>query len=349
MFEKIHDELMTRYGHLDPKQMEAELRKNGLGMFADFLSANSDVVEQMARELRDGVDGKSGVIPSAQIHGVPLSAKGTFRFDNSACLQSCAGECCKHKNYLMITLPDIHNSISSRGGELLGIRSTRDLFEGKPPLLELFYSEEYQLFFHYIRYRPVGGDDATTPPEEAEDSVCPFLRPVKEVYELHAKNLPAQTWAGAMGCMLMESKPFVCRCSPIGKMTGLETGKISYEYLPPALDCPACDSAKEVPVSDYISSIELPGEEAQGRCFHQVLMKNHKTARQAANRESFHAITKDIYNIDGMLARYGLDVEHRPGLAVLVEVMQLAAAGDFSGHEKLIRRFETARAAHGAN
>lgn len=336
MFDKIYNELAKRYGNLDMENLEIQLKKDGLGGFANILLQNREFFGQIARELSDGLEEDIGVMPTDNVSGIPLTAEDTFPFAPSACLQKCTGECCKHKNYLMITLADIYDMISSRGADFFGIRSTRDLFEGNPPLLELFFSEEYQLYFSYMRYLPVGTEEITTRPEDASDSICPFLRPINAVYDHHKMDLPAETCFGAMGCMFMESKPLICRASPLGMMTGLETGKVSYEYMPPALDCPACASSEKVLVVEYMASINLPGEEEQRRRFHKILMHSRKIPIRPRNKEKFRAVTKDIYNIDGLLARYGHGIEHRPNLETLTKIYFQAVKGDFSGYDELL-------------
>ena len=336
MFDQIYDRLMQKYGNLDLKDLKNELENDGLGEFVDLLEKDQGLFSKMLRDLPSELGDEIGIMPAVDISGVPLKSTDTFGFDQNACLEKCTGECCKHKNYLMISLADVHNIISSRGGEFFNIQSTRDLFEGNPPLLELFFNEEYQLSFPYIRYRPVGTNDLSVRPEEASDSICPFLQPIKQVYDHHNRELPVKACAGAMGCMLMESKPLICRSSPLGMMAGLETGKVSYEYAPPALDCPACDSDTEVRVSDYMSSIELPGEEAQRKRFHRILMSAHKNPLQSKDQDQFRSIASDIYNIDGLLARYGHGPERRPYLDTLTGIYVQAAKGDFSRYEKLV-------------
>ncbi len=330
---------MDRYGHLDMKNLAIELRKDGLDDFSDLLEKNPDFISEIAHKIF-GDSNDLGIMPSMEIHGVPLTTDDSFPFDHNACLQKCSGECCKHKNYLMITLADIYNIISSHGAKYFGIKTTRDLFEGNPPLLELFYLEEYQLYFPYIRYLPVGSVDMTTRPEDAHDSICPFLQPIETVYQYYDMEVPSGTCSAAMGCMLMNNKPLVCRSSPLGMMTGLKTGKISYEYLPPARECPACESDKQVFVSDYMTSIQLPHEKEQQRKFHRILMENQKPSQQNMNKEKLHAITKDIYNIDGILDRYNLNVEHRPNLDTLIRIFFKAVQGDFSVYSDFIASLE---------
>ncbi len=336
MFDQIYDRLMQKYGNLDLKELKNELGKDGLGEFVDLLEKDQGLFSKMLRDLPSELGDEMGIMPAVDISGVPLKSTDTFGFEQSACLEKCTGECCKHKNYLMISLADVHNIINSRGGEFFGIRSTRELFEGNPPLLEVFYNEEYQLSFPYIRFSPVGTNDLTTRPEDAKDSVCPFLRPIKTVDDHHKTEVPAKACVGAMGCMLMESKPLICRTSPLGVIRGLETGKVSYEYAPPALECPACESDTEVRAEDHMASIELPGEKSQQQRFHKILMSIHNQPVRKRDRDEFLKVAKDIYNIDGLLARYGCGPDSRPSIDRLTEIYLYAAKGNFSKYEDLI-------------
>ena len=53
------------------------------------------------------------------------------------------------------------------------------LLQKQELLVELFYNEEYKIYLPYIRYLPEGADLLTLP-EDAEGSICPFLRPIQE-------------------------------------------------------------------------------------------------------------------------------------------------------------------------
>lgn len=341
LFNQIYTQLTQKYGHLDLNGMMDELKKDGFGELVKELDLNQDLIDEFASNFGAGSNGEVGIMPTSDFQGIPLTSEDMFKFEQRACLERCSGDCCKHKNYLMITLSDIHNLISSPGAEFFGIHSTRDLFEGKPPLLEIFFNEEYQLSFPYIRYKPVGTDDLTMRPEDAPSCVCPFLRPIKQVFDFHKQEVPSGTCAGAMGCMLMKFKPQICRHSPLGRSTGLETGKVSYEYAPPSLDCPACQSDIKVRVSDYMESVDLPHEAAQQKSFHRILMQTHKKAGCYKDRDRFIAITLDIYNIDGLLARHGFGPEHRPSLNTLTEIYLQAAKGNFSEYETLLSSMST--------
>jgi len=106
----------------------------------------------------------------------------------------------------------------------------------------------------------------------------------------------------------MEDKPTVCRLSPLGRCAGMVTGKVTYEYLPPAVDCPACETHVGVKVSDYLSSMVSSAEEQQQKRFHKMLMSYHHTATsEKVDRNRINEIIKHVYNIDGLLYEYGLD------------------------------------------
>ncbi len=164
MYEKILESLLSRYGHLTYPELTSELRKNGLGEFVDLIENNPDIMDMISEasselfnELPDDI--ATGIMPSGQpISGDIVDLDGTIKFNQKACLESCAGDCCKSKNYLMININDIYNIISSPMAGFLDIHSTRDLFERKPPLLEIFFHEEYDFYLPYIRYLPVNAD-----------------------------------------------------------------------------------------------------------------------------------------------------------------------------------------------
>lgn len=192
------------------------------------------------------------------------------------------------------------------------------------------------MFFPFLRFLPMDAD-AQTRPEDAQGSVCPFLQPIEKVYECHRKDLPSWASKEAMGCLLMADKPGVCRLSPLGKMRGMVTGNLTYEYAPPARDCPACQTDVEVKVSDFLSCATSSAEEKKEAHFHKLLMSYQGSENaQGLNRDRFHGIVKQIYNIDGLLHRYALGTEHRPPLTRLMESTFAASRGNFGPYEELL-------------
>jgi hypothetical protein len=342
MYQQILEMLLAKYGHLSYSELMKALRKDGLGELVDAIENDPDLmglISEISKEFSTELlsDTDYGVIPSIyqQISGVPVDYHGTFKFDPKECLKTCAGNCCKDKNYLMINITDIFSILSSDVAKLLKIYSTIDLFNRRPPLVELFYIEEYRLYMPYIRYLPLDAD-LNTRPEDAKGSICPFLRPIDEVYSFHKKELPQ--WAGrdALGCILMEDKPTICRLSPLGKCSGMITGKVTYEYLPPAIDCPACDTDVDMKVSDYVSSMVSSTEQKQQENFHRLLMSYNRGTSKQLDQDRFNEVIKQVYNIDGLLAQYGLGPERRPHVDNLVEIIFRAANGDFSLYEHFI-------------
>ena len=329
MLNQIYDKIVKKYGHLDLSEMKAAMRNDGLGELADLL-------EEMNEE---GELGEEGINPSFDIPSIPLSANDNMKFDSRACLAKCAGTCCKAKNYLMITLYDIHRILSSRAAELFQIRSTRDLFEGDPPFLELLIWEEHRMYFPYIRFLPIGADP-NTKPEFAKDSVCPFLYPINEVYAFHKEELPKWANNNSMGCMLSEDKPSVCRLSPLGVSTGI-TGKVTYQYMQPTLECPACETDVEIKVSDYASSFISPFEIKHKERAHQILRKYGARKARQLDQARYYEILKHVYNIDELLFHYGLGVEDRPHIDKLMEMVIAGAKGDFSVYDQFIETLKT--------
>ncbi len=140
-----------------------------------------------------------------------------------------------------------------------------------------------------------------------------------------------------MGCMLMEDKPTICRLSPLGKSSGMVTGRVTYEYLPPALNCPACETEVEVKVSEYLSLMVSSSEQQQQERFHKMLMSYHQAEiSQEFDQKHFNEIIRHLYNIDGLLSQYGRRIDERPPIDQLVEIMFAASYGDFSVYEQFI-------------
>ncbi len=343
MYQQMLEMMLSKYGHLSYSELIETLRKDGLGQFVDEIENDPDLmklISEASHGLTLEVSGDSGhgVIPSTmqEMQGIPVEYHGTFPFDAQACLTKCKGNCCKNKNYLMINISDIFQIISSDAAGYFDIHSTIDLFERNPPFVELFYNEEYRFFFPYIRYLPADAD-VHARPEDASGSVCPFLRPVTEVYEYHSKFMPQWISKDALGCMLMYDKPAICRLSPLGKNSGMITGNVTYEYLPPALDCPACETDVEIKVSEYVSLMVTPSEQEEQERIHRILMSYTSAGNfQKRDQQRFNEVIKYMYNIDGLLSKYGLGTEHRPQLDTLIEIVFAASYGDFSMYEQLI-------------
>jgi len=180
MYQQILEMLLEKYGDLSYSELTETLRKDGLGEFVDAIENNPQLMELIADISEEYSQDLSGdpeyrIIPKGvqQATGIPVDYHGTIRFDPQACLKACKGECCRNKNYLMINIHDIFRILSSKGAQFYDINSTIDLFDRKPPLVELFYIEEYRMFFPYIRYLPVNAD-VHSRPENAEESICPF-------------------------------------------------------------------------------------------------------------------------------------------------------------------------------
>ncbi len=343
MYQQILGMLLEKYGHLSYSELTEALRKDGLGMFVDAIENDAHLmgmIKEMSQNYTSDVfsNPDCGFIPEKvqQVHGTPVDYDGTFHFDLSACLTRCRGDCCKNRNYLMIDLPDIYRIVLSKGAQFLAIKSTIDLFDRRPPFAVIFYNEEYRWYLPYLRFLPVN-TDIQTRPEEVKGSICPFLYPIDEVYSYHNKPLPDWVNNNALGCILMESKPMVCRLSPLGKNQGLMTGKVSYVYLPPVHRCPACDTNKEMKVSDYISSTSSYCEHRRQKQFHKKFMSYFKAGiPQEFDKKRFYNIVKQVYNIDGLLSHYGLGVEHRPDVDYVIEIIFAASRGDFSAYEEFI-------------
>ena len=342
MHQQILEMLLAKYGNLSYSELTQALRKDGLGELVDTIEADAELmglISEISQEDSHSLgDSEYGIMPASvqQKGGVPVEYHEAFNFDPQACLKKCKGNCCKSKNYLMIGITDIFRILSSKGAQFFNIRTTTDLFDREPPFIELIYSEEYELFLPYIRYLPINAD-VNTRPEDAQGSICPFLYPIHKVYAYHKKALPQWVGKDARGCILMAEKPSICRLSPLGKSSGMVTGKVTYEYVKPALDCPACETDVEMKVSDYVSSMVSSSEQRQQESFHETLMSYYRAGTsQELDQERFNEIIKHVYNIDALLDQHGLGSEHRPPVEQLLEITFAASHGDFSVYEQFV-------------
>lgn len=203
-------------------------------------------------------------------------------------------------------------------------------------MLELLYWDEIKMYFSYIRFLPIGAD-LETKPEYAEDSICPFLRPISEVYAFYKEDLPEWTGKEAMGCILREDKPSVCRLSPIGEgESRMIPEKVTFTYTPPILNCPACETDVEIKVSDYISSVIPLSEKKQKERAQQILIDYSYREAKPVDQARYYEILKQVHNIDGLLFQYGLGIENRPQIDKLLEIVIAAAKGDFSVYNEFV-------------
>ncbi len=346
MNQQILEMLLAKYGNLSYSELTQAFRKDGLGELVDTIEADAELmglISEISQEYSHSLgDSEYGIMPASvqQKGGVPVEYHEAFNFDPQACLKKCKGNCCKSKNYLMIGITDIFRILSSKGAQFFNIRTTTDLFDREPPFIELIYSEEYELFLPYIRYLPINAD-VNTRPEDAQGSICPFLYPIHKVYAYHKKALPQWVGKDARGCILMAEKPSICRLSPLGKSSGMVTGKVTYEYVKPALDCPACETDVEMKVSEYVSSIVSSSEQRQQESFHETLMSYYRAeTSQELDQERFNEIIKHVYNIDALLDQHGLGSEHRPPVEQLLEITFAASHGDFSVYEQFVEELQ---------
>lgn len=343
LLDRIFRALKSRYGHLSEDEMTALMRQDGWGNLVDQIQEEFEHSPELVRELLrvfpmadPPVEDGEGVMPvRPRTEAMLVEPDGEIRFDQEACLRSCEGNCCKGKGYLMIGMPDILRIVSSKAARLFEVRSTDDLFRRDPPLVELFFSEEYRLYLPYLRFSPTGSDPRARP-EDAPGNVCPFLFPIGEVCSFHGREVPSWASPGARGCILMRHKPGICRASPVGRCAGMVTGKEHYEYAPPALDCPACDTDVSIPLRDHLERSVLPGERELERRFHRILMTLQPRPLAKRSRRRFDEILKQLYNIDGLLLRHGVDLTHRPHPMVLTEMAVRASRGDFAPYDELV-------------
>ena len=216
------------------------------------------------------------------------------------------------------------------------INSTQDLIERRPPIIDLFLNEEYDLFLPYLRFLPIGAD-SNTPPEKAEDSICPFLFPISDVFSFHKLQLPQNVRKDAMGCMLMDHKPSICRLSPVGQARGLITGRLSYEYIEPAKNCPGCAADVEIPLPQYLNALLSLSDEGKRALFHKMLMAHNTRRQEGYDQKKFKSVLLEFYNIDRLLSINDYAPKQRPSYGQLLKILIAAAQGDVSLYDKFIQ------------
>ena len=340
----ILKKMMDQYGHIDDlDKLQAAMREDGFGEFVDLLNNNPELINSFIDEHREDIEQSiqhytgSGTIPIQEpIYGQPLSNDDTFRFDPQLCLTDCNGKCCKGRNYLMILYPDIFKILTSPAARHLKIHSTQDLLERRPPIIDLFLNEEYDLYLPYLRFLPIGAD-SNTPPEEAADSICPFLYPISDVFSFHKLQLPQNARKDAMGCMLMDCKPSICRLSPVGQARGMVTGRLSYEYIEPAKNCPGCAADVEIPLPQYVNALLSSSDEEERALFHKMLMAHNTRRQEGYDQKRFKSVLLESYNIDRLLSINDYAPKQRPSYGQLLKILIAAAQGDVSLYDKFIQ------------
>jgi hypothetical protein len=343
-------ELMTRYGHIDDiEQLKAALTKDGYGDLVNLLTQNSELLDSFVEENREEINKcmkkykGSGVMPSQKnVQTERLAESDRFQFDPQACMSRCSGACCKGRNYLMIVLFDIIKIVDSPAASYLNIHSTIDLFEHSPPYIELFFNEEYDLYLPFLRFLPIG-KNLNTPPEQSKNNICPFLYPIDEVYTFYDLEFSQDISSDAMGCILMDNKPLVCKLSPVSQSRGMKTGHVSYHYVRPAKKCPGCDTPKEIQLSTYLHDINLSSEESSQSLFHSMVMAHHAIQKDDKEKNRFNSILIEFYNIDQLLSSKGQLSEKRPRYRHLMKVLIDAAKGDFSLYNRFIKRISKSK------
>lgn len=339
--DQIMKNLMDRYGDIkDLEGIKQAMRQDGLDEVIDiFETLDFDAfVENHGEEMKNSIKNfvGAGTMPILECaESLTLDEEDTFFFNPKKCLTSCDGLCCKKRSYLMITYPDIFNILSSPWAQHLNIHSTRQLIEPEAPLIDIFMSEEYGLYLPYIRFLPVGAKPETRP-EDAESNICPFLNPMEEVYSFHKLKPMKGRCKEAMGCILTNKKPGICRLSPIGKISGMKTGRVTYEYAEPVKGCPGCETDVEIRLMPYVKSLHSVIEKKEYLFFHKMLMAHHERENNGYDQKRFNSVLLEFYNIDRLLSQYGQTAKQRPRYSKLVEILITAAKGDFSLYNRFI-------------
>lgn len=270
------------------------------------------------------------------LHGneLPIQMNETFQWDNKACIEECAGLCCKDRNYLMVSFNDILMIISSPYSKRIGIQSTCELFEDEIPLICIRKDPNFEIVIPYIVFWPVGAKMGILP-EHAPGSMCPFLKPLGMVYAYHKEKTPSTVHPLAMGCILKDHKPDICKLSPIGLLRGMETGIPSFCHIKPNEVCPGCNSHNKVELRTYLNSLSGVNIGAKS-LFHEVAMSHYRRVKSGKDQSNFNKILSRVYNIDRLLLDNSCDVQYRPSYKQLVSILYEAANGKFDLWESFL-------------
>lgn len=258
---------------------------------------------------------------------LPIQMNETFQWNYKACIEECAGLCCKDRNYLMVSFHDILMILESSYAKRIGIQSTCELFEDEIPLICIKTDPNFEIVIPYIVFWPIGAKMGILP-EYAPSNMCPFLKPLRMVYAFHQEKTPSTAHPLAMGCILKDHKPDICKFAPIGLLRGMETGRLSFCHVKPNKFCPACNSRDKVELKNYLNSLRGVNLGPKS-LFHEVAMRHYRRVKSGSDRSNFNQILQKIYNIDRLLLDNNYDVQSRPSYKQLISILYEAANGKF--------------------
>lgn len=272
--------------------------------------------------------------PTLQGNELPIQMNETFQWDNKSCIEECAGLCCKDRNYLMVSFHDILMILNSPYAKRIGIQNTCGLFEDEIPFIRIKKDPNFEIVIPYIVFWPIGAKMGILP-EHAPSSMCPFLKPLGMVYAYHKEKTPGTAHPLAMGCILKDNKPDICKLSPIGLLRGMKTGILSFCHIKPDEFCSGCNSHDKVELKNYLNS--LSGVNIGPKSlFHEVAMSHFRRVKSGKNQNGFNQILQKIYNIDRLLLDNNCDVQYRPSYKQLISILHEAANGKFDLWESFL-------------
>ena len=260
----------------------------------------------------------------------------SFQWNKNACIEECAGLCCKDRNYLMISFHDILMILKSPYAKRIGIESTCELFEDEISFLCLKKDPSFKIVIPYIVFWPIGAKMGTLP-ENAPSNMCPFLKPLGMVYAYHQQKTPKNAHPLAMGCILKDYKPDICKLSPIGLLRGMETGKLSFCHVKPNEVCPACNSNEKVVLKNYLNSLNTVNVGSKS-LFHEVAMSHFRRVNSDYDQNDFNQVLQKVYNIDRLLIDNNCDTQKRPSYKQLMSILNEAANGKFNLWETFLNQ-----------
>ncbi len=272
--------------------------------------------------------------PILQGDELPIQMEESFRWKDKACIEECEGFCCKDRSYLMISFHDILMILKSPYAKIIGIKNTCELFEDNPPLLRIKKSQNFEIVIPNICFRPIGAKMGALP-EHAPSNICPFLKPLGMVYDYHKEKIPNTAHPLAMGCILKDHKPDICKFSPIGPMRSMETGRLSYCHVQPYEVCPACNSNGKVELKTYLKSLRGVNIGSKS-LFHKVAMRHYRRVQSGHDQSNFNQVLRKVYNIDRLLLDNNYNVQSRPSYRLLMSILYEAASGKFDLWEAFV-------------
>jgi hypothetical protein len=123
----------------------------------------------------------------------------------------------------------------------------------------------------------------------------------------------------------------------VGQARGMVTGRLSYEYIEPAKNCPGCAADVEIPLPQYVNALLSSSDEEERALFHKMLMAHNTRRQEGYDQKRFKSVLLEFYNIDRLLSINDYAPKQRPNYGQLLKILIAAAQGDVSLYDKFIQ------------